>query len=80
MGPGALPGEEHRDTADGVRRDVLNTVLPDDDEEAACEAHPWEWLAALARARGITVTADELRRLDYEVVFSDALERWIADE
>jgi len=38
---------------------VLNVVLPDDDE---CEdEHPWSWLAELARRHGIDVTADELK-------------------
>jgi hypothetical protein len=57
---------------------VLNVVLPDDDEEAAVEAHPWEWLAGLARARGLKVTAEDLRELTYEVVFTDNVTRWLA--
>jgi hypothetical protein len=78
-GPGAPSGQGFHYSADLIKRNVLNTVLPDDDEEAAREAHPWEWLAALARARGVTVTADELRQLDYEVVFSEALEKYLAE-
>ncbi len=56
------------------------TMLPDDDEEARLDAHPWAWLAGLAQARGLSVTAEQLRLLDYEVVFSDKLKRWIAGE
>jgi len=37
-------------------RDVLTTVLPDRDNTGG--EHPWEWLAELARARKIDVTAD----------------------
>jgi hypothetical protein len=54
---------------------VLNVVLPDDDERD--EEHPWEWLAHLARARGLEVTADDLRGLPYEVTFTDAVRRWL---
>jgi hypothetical protein len=45
-------------------RDVLNVVLPDDDDG---EDHPWEWLAELARDRGLDVTAVDLRAVPYEV-------------
>jgi len=54
---------------------VLNTVLPDDDEPA--EDHPWTWLAGLARARGLNVSADDLRGLRYEVTFTDRVHRWL---
>jgi hypothetical protein len=56
---------------------VLNVVLSDDDETAAVEDHPWSWLAELARARGLNVTADDLRGLPYEVLLTDKLERWL---
>jgi hypothetical protein len=50
-------------------------VLPDDDD---CEdAHPWEWLAELARARGLDVTSEDLRLLPYEVVLDDSVTRWL---
>ncbi len=62
--------------AEDLVADVLTTVLPDDDECA--EAHPWEWLAGLARARGLDVTADDLRALPYEVILSDDVRRWLA--
>jgi hypothetical protein len=58
-----------------LTRDVLNTVLPDDDDG---EDHPWSWLAALARGRGLDVTAEDLRVLPYEVVLTDAVIRWLA--
>jgi hypothetical protein len=63
-------------TPDTITRDVLNVVLPDDDECA--EAHPWSWLADLARARGLKVTAEDLRGLGYEVILTDKVMRWLA--
>jgi len=63
-------------TLEQLTRDVLLVVLPDDDD--ATEAHPWPWLAELARARGLDVTADHLRTLPYEVVFTEKLRRWLA--
>jgi len=65
---------EH-ETLESLTRDVLNTVLPDDDEPA--EDHPWTWLAGLARARGVNVSADDLRGLRYEVTFTDRVHRWL---
>jgi hypothetical protein len=71
------PGDlrEH-ETLEGLTRDVLNVVLPDDDEPA--EDHPYSWLADLARARGLNVSADDLRGLPYEVTFTDKVRRWLA--
>jgi hypothetical protein len=63
-------------TLETLTRDVLTVVLPDDDD--GTEAHPWSWLADLARSRGLDVTADDLRALPYEVVFTDELQRWLA--
>lgn len=63
-------------TPESITRDVLNTVLPDDDECA--EDHPWSWLADLARARGLNVTAEDLRGLAYEVILTDKVTRWLA--
>jgi hypothetical protein len=58
-----------------MSQQVLNVVLPDDDE---CEdEHPWSWLAELARNHGIDVTADELKELQYEVVLADRVTRWL---
>lgn len=56
-------------TADTITRDVLSTVLPSDDP--VTEEHPYEWLAGLARERGLPVTADELRALPYVVELTD---------
>ena len=64
------------ETLEGLTRDVLSVVLPDDDVPA--EAHPYSWLADLARARGLTVSADDLRSLPYEVIFTDEVRRWLA--
>ena len=64
------------ETCEGITRDVLTTVLPDDDE--CGEDHPWSWLADLARARGLNVTAEDLRGLPYEVILTDKVRRWLA--
>lgn len=72
-GSGDIRGQE---TMESLTRDVLNVVLPDDDE--CGEDHPWSWLAALARARDLDVTAEDLRGLPYEVIFSDEVRRWLA--
>jgi len=56
------------ETAENIERDVLTAVLPDDDN---VDDHPWQWLAELAQARRINVTADDLRLLPYEVVLSE---------
>ncbi|MFI6761926.1 hypothetical protein ACIBF5_22570 [Micromonospora sp. NPDC050417] len=72
-GNGAIPLHE---TRDGITQNVLITVLPDDDE--CTQAHPWAWLAELARARGLDVTSEELRGLPYEVVLTDRVARWLS--
>jgi hypothetical protein len=77
------PRERYEDlraaeTRDSITRNVLNVVLPDDDESAAVEDHPWSWLAELARARGLKVTAEDLRGLSYEVILTDKVTRWLA--
>lgn len=59
-------------TRDGLTRDVLCTVLPDDAEETG-DDHPWEWLAELLGEQGIVVAPDDLRSLPYEVEFADAV-------
>lgn len=64
-----------RDSLEALARDVLNVVLPDDDE---CEEdHPWSWLAELAQAHGLMVTADDLCGLPYEVIFTDEVRQWV---
>jgi hypothetical protein len=35
-------------------------------------------LADLARARGLNVSANDLRSLPYEVIFTDEVRRWLA--
>jgi hypothetical protein len=71
------PDVRWRLTLEDLARDVLkNVVVPDDDTDP--EPHPWSWLAELARARGLDVTADDLRGLPYDVVFTDELRRWLA--
>jgi hypothetical protein len=71
------PGDlrEH-ETLKSLTQSVLNTVLPDDDVPA--EDHPYSWLANLAQARGLDVSADDLRSLPYEVTFTDKVRRWLA--
>ena len=58
-------------TLDDLERDVRTTVLPDDDDTQ--DEHPWEWLAELLHDRGIHATAEELRLLPYDVLFSERL-------
>ncbi len=62
-------------TPQAMSQQVLNVVLPDDDESE--EEHPWSWLAELARTHGIDVTADELKELQYEVVLTDGVTQWL---
>jgi hypothetical protein len=57
------------ETVEMITRDVLTTVLPDDDDTD--DEHPWEWLAELAQARGIDVTVDDLQQVPYEVVLTE---------
>jgi hypothetical protein len=67
------------ETLENMTRSVLTVMLPDDDEGG--EEHPWSWLANLARARGLDVTAEDLRGLPYEVVFTDAVrQQWLAPD
>ena len=66
----------HRESRDSIVKTTLNVVLPDDDDTG--EAHPWHWLAALARTRGLDVSAEYLSGLPYEVVVSRDLSRWLS--
>lgn len=59
-------------TQQELTRDVLTTVLPDEDDTE--EEHPWQWLAELLRAHGVPASADDIRGLPYEVVFSERLQ------
>ena len=67
---------ESHESPESMTRNVLNVVLPDDDDESADE-HPWSWLADLARARGLDVAAEDLRALPYEVIFTNEVRRWL---
>ena len=58
------------ETVESLTCDVLNVVLPDDDDG---EDHPWEWLAGLARQQGLRATAEDLRALPYEVVLAPSV-------
>ena len=65
-------------TLEKLERDVLTTVLPDDEDTQ--DEHPWEWLAGLLHVHGVEATAEELRLLPYDVVFSERLRaRVVAD-
>jgi hypothetical protein len=76
---GTDPGNiQDHETADSIIRNVLNVVLPDDDDPA--EDHPWSWLAELAQARGLDVTAEDLRGLPYGVILTDRVTRWLASD
>jgi hypothetical protein len=63
-------------SAEFLERDVLTTVLPDDDDTD--DEHPYEWLAELCRHHGLDATADDLRRLPYFVELSDEVRRRLA--
>ena len=66
---GCIGEYEPPDIAD-VLSSVNIVVLPDEDSPG-CEPHPWEWLAALAAERGLSVTAEQLREVPYRIYLSD---------
>jgi hypothetical protein len=69
---GPSPSDQWRYlTLENLERDVRTTVLPDDDDTQ--DEHPWEWLAGLLHEHGVDATAEELRVLPYDVVFSERL-------
>ena len=69
---GPAPSDQwHYLTLEALERDVHTTVLPDNDDTQ--DEHPWEWLAELLHVHGIEATAEELRLLPYDVVFSERL-------
>ena len=76
---GPAPSDQWRSlTLENLERDVRTTVLPDDDDTQ--DEHPWEWLAGLLHVHGVDATAEELRLLPYDVVFSERLRaRVVAD-
>jgi hypothetical protein len=63
-------------TLENLEQDVRTTVLPDDDDTR--DEHPWEWLAGLLHEHGVEATAEELRLLPYDVVFSERLRARVA--
>lgn len=69
VGPGAS-GEVGGYTRRKLTETVLAVVLPDPEDG---EEHPWSLLTLLARTRGLDVTAEDLRGLPYEVVFTEGL-------
>jgi hypothetical protein len=77
---GPAPSDQWRSlTLENLERDVRTTVLPEDDD--TLDEHPWEWLAGLLlHVHGVEATAEELRVLPYDVVFSERLRvRVVAD-
>lgn len=66
------PAVQQTLTREALTQFVLNAVLPDDDDR---EAHPWQWLCALAAERGVEVSPDELRNAEYRVEMTDAVDR-----
>ncbi|MGJ9373546.1 hypothetical protein [Nesterenkonia sp. CF4.4] len=74
------PADAERPSLESLRQDVLNCVLPDDlpDGSPPVEDHPWAELAGSAREVGVQVSADELRRLEYFVEFTERLEKWVS--
>jgi hypothetical protein len=76
---GPAPSDQWRGlTLEHLEANVLTTVLPDDDDTQ--DEHPWERLAELLHVHGIEATAEELRLLPYDVVFSERLRaRVVAD-
>lgn len=65
------------ETRESLTASILNVVLPDDDTTG--DAHPWDWLAELAHARGVAVTADELRDVPYRIRMTPQVEAWLSN-
>lgn len=72
------PSDAERPALESLRQDVLNCVLPEDlpDGSPPVEDHPWAELARSAQEAGVPVTAEELRRLEYFVEFTDRVKKW----
>lgn len=76
---GSEPSDQWRSlTLEDLERGVRTTVLPDDDESQ--DEHPWEWLAELLHVHGVEATAEELRHLPYDVVFSERLRARVVND
>jgi hypothetical protein len=78
-GPSAPVDPWRRLTLEQLERDVRTTILPDDAEDCG-EEHPWEWLCGLLQAHGVDISADELRLLPYDVMFSERLRARVTPE
>jgi hypothetical protein len=63
-------------TRESVVQDTLNVVLPDDDDDP--DDHPYEWLAGLLAAQGVSASPEVLRTLPYTVELSSRLEDRLA--
>lgn len=70
VGPGASGAVGTAFSRERITETVLAVVLPDPEDG---EQHPWSLLSLLASARGLNVTAEELRGLPYEVILTDGL-------
>lgn len=68
VGPGAQGAVRTGLTRQEITETVLAVVLPDPEDG---EQHPWSVLELMARARGLSATAEDLRRLPYEVHLTD---------
>jgi hypothetical protein len=65
------PSEKWRFRTSDLARAVRLSVLPDDDDTQ--EEHSCERLAGLLHLHGVEATVEELRRLPYDIVFSERL-------
>lgn len=74
-GPEPLLGEPP--SVGELRSDILNTVLPDDDDTG--EDHDYLWLCELATNAGIQVTVEELKELPYKVVITRDVWSWLGE-
>lgn len=59
-------------TEQDIINDVRTVVLPDD-AETSNEEHPWMLLASILTARGVPVTATQLRNVPYDILLSPRL-------
>ena len=55
---------------------IRNVVLPDEGQ-ATNEDHDWDLLVDLARRRGISIEADQLREVRYEILVTDRVLSWL---
>jgi hypothetical protein len=61
-----------RMSPESMTREVLNVVLPDDAEESG-DDHPWGEFVEGLKSQGISVSAEDLRQLPYNVLFAPRL-------